>query len=238
MQRESAPSEKLQKHLARIGLGSRREIERWISAGRITVDGKPAKLGDRVTDKNRVCVDGKFVTLEKLKTRMLIYNKPEGEICTRHDPEGRPTVFEALPKMKVGKWINIGRLDVSSSGLLLFTNDGELANKMMHPSSQFEREYTARVLGDVTQAKLDRLLKGVALEDGRAKFESIKAAGGQGANRWYKVMVKEGRNRLVRRLWESQGMTISRLIRIRYGEVTLPRDLRQGASREINWHGR
>jgi len=229
--------EKLQKVLARAGFGSRRELEAWITAGRVSVDGKKAKLGDRVTSKQRIRVDGhpiRFPDKETFKRRVLLYNKPEGEICTQSDPENRPTVYDHLPRIRPSRWIAIGRLDINSSGLLLFTNDGELANKFMHPSSQIEREYAVRVLGDVDQKLLATLRKGVKLEDGIARFEGIKHAGGEGANQWYHVLLKEGRNREVRRLWESQNIKVSRLIRIRFGQIKLPRDLRQGRWIEID----
>lgn len=230
-------SEKIQKVLAREGLASRREIERWIEAGRISVDGKPATLGDRVEADARISVDGKPVQLSspaQVKSRILIYNKPEGEICSRNDPEGRTTVFEKLPSLDSGRWISVGRLDINSSGLLLFTNDGGLANKLTHPSSEIEREYSVRVLGEVDGAILDRLLHGVKLEDGMARFSSITEGGGQGINRWYHVVIKEGRKREVRRLWESQGLKVSRLIRVRFGPIHLPRELRPGKYLELD----
>lgn len=223
-------SEKLQKVLARAGLGSRRSIERWIEAGRLTVDGVPARLGQRITPDNRIALDGRPVPLERLapRARVLIYHKPEGEVCTRSDPEGRPTVFERLPALRAGRWITVGRLDVNSSGLLLVTDDGELAHRLMHPSSGIEREYAVRVFGEVDEAAVRRLTEGVRLEDGPARFESVRFAGGSHANRWYHVVLKEGRKREVRRLWEAIGAQVSRLIRVRYGPVTLPRRLRPG----------
>ncbi len=230
-------SEKIQKVLAREGLGSRREIERWIEAGRISVNGKPATLGDRVEADACISVDGKPVQLSsvaEIKRRVLIYNKPEGEICSRNDPEGRTTVFEKLPAIETGRWISVGRLDINSSGLLLFTNDGELANKLTHPSSEIEREYSVRVLGEVDGAILEKLLHGVKLEDGMARFTSIEEGGGQGINRWYHVVIKEGRKREVRRLWESQGLKVSRLIRVRFGLVHLPRELRAGEYSDLD----
>lgn len=224
-------NEKIQKILANAGLGSRRQIEKWISEGRIVVNNEIAKLGDRITLDAKVRVDGYDVNLVKSaakKTRVLLYHKPEGEICSRSDPEGRPTIFDRLPLLRNGRWISIGRLDFNTSGVLLLTNDGELANKLMHPSSQIEREYAVRVQGNVTPAMLKKLKTGVVLEDGKAHFETIKDAGGEGTNHWYHVLVKEGRNRLVRRLWESQDVKVSRLIRIRFGSILLPRQLRKG----------
>lgn len=224
-------SEKLQKVLARAGLASRREIERWINQERVQVNGQIAKLGDRVDSTAKILVDGKPVVLrysEMVKRRVLMYHKPVGEMCTRSDPEGRPTVFDHLPRISNQRWIAIGRLDFNTAGLLLFTNDGELANRLMHPSSEIEREYAVRVLGEVDKAMLARLKKGLELEDGFAAFAAIEDAGGEGANHWYHVTLKEGRNRIVRRLWESQGITVSRLIRIRFGNIQLPRYLRIG----------
>lgn len=229
-------TEKLQKVLARAGIGSRREIERWIEQERISVGGKIAKLGDRVDASARIKIDNKPVFLartEKAKRRVLIYHKPAGEICTRSDPERRPTVFDHLPTLRGQRWIVIGRLDLNTSGLLLFTNDGELAHRLMHPSSEFEREYAVRVLGFVDSAKLERLKTGVKLEDGHAAFLAIEDVGGEGANHWYHVILKEGRNRIVRRLWESQDITVSRLIRVRFGDIQLPRSLRFGKWQDL-----
>jgi 23S rRNA pseudouridine2605 synthase len=224
-------AERLQKVLANAGLGSRREIESWIEAGRVTVGGRLAKLGDRAAPGDAIAVDGRPVELAASRAgRVLVYNKPEGELVTRSDPEGRPTVFSRLPP---GRWIAVGRLDLNSAGLLLFTDDGELANRLMHPRYGIEREYQVRVHGPVD---LETLRRGVHLEDGDAAFESIepvdpRAAGS--ANRWYRVMLKEGRNREVRRMFEAVGARVSRLIRIRYGPVELPRDLAPGKWREI-----
>ena len=228
-------SEKIQKVLARLGLASRRAIETWIEEGRISVNGKKAKIGQRVELTDTISVDGERVQIasEKEPTRVILYHKPPGEICTRSDPEGRPSVFKALPKLYEGRWISVGRLDFNTTGLLLFTNDGELANRLMHPSGGFEREYAVRVLGDVTDKILDRLVKGVQLEDGKARFEDLVVSGGRGANRWFHVVVMEGRNRLVRRLWESQGLQISRLKRVRFGPIFLEASLAQGDWRDI-----
>jgi len=231
-------SEKLQKILAATGIGSRREIESWISAGRVMVNGQLAHLGQRVTAQAQVIIDGQRIALPSMllpevARRVLMYHKPEGEMCTRHDPEGRRTVFASLPRVQEGRWILVGRLDINTTGLLLVTNDGELANRLMHPSSQIEREYAVRVLGDATPEMLTKLQQGVMLEDGMARFERIIDAGGQGINHWYHVVVKEGRNREVRRLWESQGLKVSRLIRIRFGQIMLPRALRQGRWQDL-----
>ncbi|MGY3917039.1 23S rRNA pseudouridine(2605) synthase RluB [Aeromonas australiensis] len=229
-------SEKLQKVLARAGQGSRREMEALITAGRVSVDGKVATLGDRVEVNAVIRVDGHQVktrAAEEVICRVLAYHKPEGEMCTRHDPEGRPTVFDRLPKMDGARWIAVGRLDVNTSGLLLFTTDGELANRLMHPSHEVEREYAVRVFGEITEAMLQRLRKGVQLEDGMAKFNKIKPAGGEGLNQWFNVTLTEGRNREVRRLWESQEVQVSRLMRIRYGDVKLDRGIPRGGWQEL-----
>ncbi len=224
-------TEKLQKILANLGLGSRREIEQWIKERRVQLNDQLAKLGDRASLQDKIRLDGSLVkqhSTHVTPTKILLYHKPIGEICSRSDPEHRSTVFDSLPIIKKGRWIMIGRLDVNSSGLLLFTNDGELANRLMHPSFQVEREYQVRVLGEVTPEIIQQLTKGVRLEEGMARFKSIKLAGGRGANRWYKVVLAEGKNREVRRLFESQGLKVSRLMRIRFGSVLLPRDLHPG----------
>lgn len=229
-------SEKIQKVLANAGLGSRREIERWIEADRVKVNGNLAKLGDRITLRDIVYVDDREIKLMKSKnqqSRVLVYHKPEGEMCTRNDPEGRRTIFESLPQIRNSRWICVGRLDLNTSGLLLITNDGELANNLMHPSSEIEREYAVRIRGDVDALVMQKLLKGVRLEDGIARFHSIVDAGGTGSNHWFHVIVKEGRNRLVRRLWEALGFTVSRLIRIRFGPLYLPSSLRSGQHMEL-----
>lgn len=228
--------ERIQKVLARAGLGSRRQIEDWIEQGRISINGRPAKLGDRVTPHDQVSVSGKAVALHRLvegKTRIIAYHKPAGEVCSRADPEGRPTVFDHLPLLRGSRWISIGRLDISTTGLLLFTTDGELANALMHPAQQIEREYAVRVLGEVSPEVLERLRHGVMLDDGEARFDGIEDAGGQGVNHWYHVVLREGRNREVRRLWESQGVTVSRLIRVRFGPITLGRGLRPGKWQDL-----
>ncbi|KPJ89640.1 MAG: pseudouridine synthase [Gammaproteobacteria bacterium SG8_11] len=224
-------SEKIQKVLARAGFGSRRQIEQWIEEGRIRVNQQTAKLGDRISDSDVVELDGKRISAQRMQAgsrRVLMYHKDVGTVCTRSDPEGRPTVFDDLPRLRGGRWILVGRLDITTTGLLLVTTDGELANRLMHPSYGLDREYLVRVLGQVDQAMLERLLQGVELEDGMARFESIADMGGEGANHWYKVVVKEGRNREVRRLWESQGIQVSRLTRARFGPINLPKSLRRG----------
>src|SRR3990167_6281749 len=224
-------SEKIQKILAHAGMGSRREIETWIQEGRITINGQIAKLGDRMTYHDQICVDGRAIKLIKSinqKSRVLLYHKPEGELCTRRDPEGRPTIFDRMPLIRNNRWICVGRLDFNTSGLLLITNNGTLANRLMHPSSQIEREYAVRIHGHVTEETLKKLLKGIQLDDGFAKLNQIVDAGGSGSNHWYHVIVKEGRNRLVRRMWETLGFTVSRLIRIRFGPIYLPAKLHRG----------
>jgi len=229
-------TEKLQKVLARAGLGSRRELEEWIENGRVSVNGRAARLGDRVGGNDRVAVDGRALRLRPggaRRPRVLRYHKPAGEVCTRRDPEGRPTVFERLPGLYGRRWIACGRLDVNTSGLLLFTDDGELAHRLMHPSSGIEREYAVRVYGQVPPATLEALTRGVALDDGEGRFESLVDAGGEGRNHWYRVVVREGRNRLVRRLWAASGVEVSRLTRIRHATVELPRRLRAGRWDEL-----
>lgn len=230
--------EKLQKVLARMGLGSRREIEGWIEQGRIRINGEQATLGQRVEGSDAIALDGRLLKREDVVAsvrRVLIYNKPDGEICTRSDPEGRPTVFDRLPRPKEGRWINIGRLDINTTGLLLFTTDGELANRLMHPSYQMDREYAVRVRGEVTEEMIERLKAGVMLEDGPARFTDIKQAPeGDGFNHWFHCVVMEGRNREVRRLWESQGLVVSRLKRVRFGPVFLTSDLTMGRWREMS----
>lgn len=231
-------SEKLQKVLARAGQGSRREIEAIIEQGRVSVDGNVATLGDRVevTSTTKIRVDGRIITIKPVEDalcRVLAYYKPEGELCTRRDPEGRPTVFDRLPRLNNARWVAVGRLDINTSGLLLFTTDGELANRLMHPSCEIEREYAVRVFGVVDEEKLRQLTRGVQLEDGPAAFRSLTFQGGEGLNQWYNVTLTEGRNREVRRLWEAVGVQVSRLIRVRYGDVTLPKGLPRGGWTEL-----
>lgn len=228
---EKIDGEKLQKVLARAGLGSRRDMERLIAEGRITVNGKIAQLGDRIDADDKVLMNGNPIELRspgERQTRVLIYNKPEGEICSARDPEGRPTVFDRLPRLRGERWIAVGRLDFNTSGLLLFTTDGELANALMHPSSNIDREYLCRIMGEVSDDKLEQLKEGVMLDDGMARFNDITAGGGTGINRWFYVCLMEGRNREVRRLWESQELKVSRLKRVRYGPVFLPSKVKQG----------
>lgn len=227
-------NDKLQKILAHAGLGSRREIETWITAGRITVNGRRASLGDRASAADRILVDGKLISLvsqhaEAIKA--LIYHKPEGQICSRKDPAGRPTVFDDLPALPGGRWVSIGRLDLNSSGLLLFTNNGELANALMHPSTGLEREYLVRIRGRASEDTIELLTrKGVKIDGKNAVFSSVTAADAaeEGSNHWYRVVISEGRYREVRRMWDAVGHTVSRLKRIRYGTVKLGRELRQG----------
>jgi 23S rRNA pseudouridine2605 synthase len=229
-------AERLQKVLARAGHGSRRQIEAWIRDGKITVNGKLAELGLSVSATDIIKIDGRSVSTASGPDevpRTLIYHKPSGELTTRKDEAGRPTVFDHLPRIAHGRWISVGRLDFNTSGLLLVTTDGELAHRLMHPSWEVEREYAVRVLGEVGDEVLQRLQEGVMLDDGLAAFASIVDAGGAGANHWYHVILREGKNREVRRLWESQGLQVSRLIRIRYGPVSLPRSLRAGRFKDL-----
>jgi len=238
-QRPSGPedggsTEKLQKVLAASGLASRREIERWIAAGRVSVNGHTAALGARVTATDVLRVDGKPVRRAGLRHRIIRYHKPAGEVTTRRDPLARPTVFDRLPALGRARWIVVGRLDFNTTGLLLFTDDGELAHRLMHPSSGIEREYAVRIRGEPGPGALESLTRGVALSDGEARFESLRPAGGEGVNRWYHVVLREGRNREVRRLFEAVGCTVSRLIRVRFGPVTLPRHLRPGRYEDVD----
>jgi 23S rRNA pseudouridine2605 synthase len=223
-------SEKLQKVLARMGIASRREAEVMITSGRVGINGVVAKLGDRVTPEDKLTLDTRPLQQgsEEEKVRIIVYNKPEGEVCTRSDPEGRATVFDKLPKLKQGRWVIVGRLDLNTTGLLLFTTDGELANRLMHPSSNIDREYVVRVRGEIDDDMLRRLKEGVMLEDGMARFSDIRESRSSGSHRWFNVVLMEGRNREVRRLWESQGVMVSRLKRARYGFIFLPSRLRLG----------
>ncbi|MGD8428844.1 MAG: pseudouridine synthase [Ectothiorhodospiraceae bacterium] len=237
MPQNPTETEKLQKVLARAGVGSRRQMEQWISDGRVRVDGRVASLGDRVGPAARITVDGRPLgkrAARPQESRVIVYHKPAGEVTTRSDPEGRPTVFGRLPKLSGGRWIAVGRLDVNTSGLLLFTSDGELANRLMHPRYRLPRDYAVRVYGEVTPEMVNRLLAGVRLDDGLAAFESVEALSStDAANDWYRVRVREGRKREVRRLWESLGVRVSRLMRVQYGPVQLPPGLRQGQWREL-----
>jgi 23S rRNA pseudouridine2605 synthase len=254
-------SVRLQKLLAAAGLGSRRQVEQWITEGRLTVAGRVAKLGDRAGAGEEICLDGRRLDLgprEAVAHQVLLYHKPVGEVTTRRDPQGRPTVFERLPPPERGRWIVVGRLDVNTSGLLLFTTDGDLAHRLMHPSSGIEREYFVRVRGRPDPAALGKLLRGIPLEDGLAAFDQViessadeiagaildgelparrarrRDGAAQSRNTSYRVVLHEGRNREVRRLWEAVGYEVSRLLRIRYGPVELPRDLRPGQWRVLN----
>jgi 23S rRNA pseudouridine2605 synthase len=228
---------KLHKALADAGHGSRRELEEWIAAGRISVNGEPAHVGQRISPDDKVRVNGKLVQLKSGDTRLprvLLYHKPEGEIVSRDDPEGRPTVFEKLPRINNGRWIAVGRLDFNSCGLMLFTSSGELANRLMHPRYALEREYAVRVLGQPSVEAVAQLKAGIQLEDGIAHFNRFLEAGGEGANHWYNVTISEGRNREVRRMFEAVGLTVSRLMRVRYGPVQLPPGLKRGLCRELD----
>jgi 23S rRNA pseudouridine2605 synthase len=227
--------QRLQKVLAQAGIASRREIEEMVIAGRISVNGLPADLGQKIGPGDRVKVNGKLIPLKftQRTPRVLMYHKPEGEIVTRDDPEGRPSVFERLPQIRKGRWIAVGRLDFNTSGLLLFTDDGTLANRLMHPRYELDREYAVRLLGELSEAQVAELTAGVQLEDGPARFDSVLDAGGEGANHWYRVTLSEGRNREVRRMFETQGLTVSRLMRLRYGPVALPSRLKRGMWMEM-----
>ena len=235
-------TERIQKLLATAGLGSRRGIEDWLRDGRITVNGAVAKLGDKATIGDEICVDGKIVPLSApisagpaaAPGEVLLYNKPVGEVTTRHDPQGRPTVFERLPAPAAGRWVVVGRLDVNTAGLLLFTTDGELAHRLMHPSYELPRDYLVRVRGTPPQAALDAMLRGITLDDGPAQFDRIEARGRSEGHSWYRVGLHEGRNREVRRLWEAAGYEVSRLMRVAYGPCELPRDLPAGQCRMLS----
>ncbi|MDR2876750.1 MAG: pseudouridine synthase [Chromatiales bacterium] len=231
-------SERIQKLLARLGYGSRRQLEEWIRAGRITIDGRPAQIGDSVSGEETITVDGRRVAMSALTAvptcRVLMYNKPEGEICTHSDPEGRPSIFARLPSVAGLRWVAVGRLDINTSGLILLTTNGELANQLMHPSSEIEREYLVRVMGEVTPEILDSLRNGIELEDGPASFARVYEVGGSGVNHWYGVVLREGRKREVRRLWEAVGLKVSRLKRIRFGAISLPAHLRRGEFMELD----
>ena len=233
-------SERLHKLLAAAGVGSRREIEEWISAGRITVNGAVATLGLSIETTDRIMIDKRpFRFKRELKSgiarppRVLIYNKPEGEIVSRDDPEGRTSVFQQLPRLKGAKWISVGRLDINSGGLLLFTTSGDLANRLMHPSYEIEREYAVRVMGVLSKTQMQRLVDGVQLEDGIAKFDYIEDRGGEGSNHWYHVVLKEGHKREVRRIFQAAGLMVSRLLRVRYGDIRLPPRIKRGQLLEL-----
>lgn len=229
--------QRLQKVLSMAGLGSRREMEKWIEQGWIKVNGVVATIGESVGPRDKLYVKSKRINnplARTTRTRVLLYHKPIGEICSRHDPEHSRTIFDSLPKLNKGRWIQVGRLDINTSGLILLTNNGELANYLMHPSMQFEREYAVRVHGEVSEQMIDTMLKGVQLDDGIAQFKSITYQGGEGKNQWYHVVLCEGRNREVRRIWQSQDVEVSRLIRIRYGDIRLPRNLSRGKYTDLD----
>ena len=230
-----AGSQKLQKMLAAAGLGSRREMETWIADGRVTVNGTVALPGVRIVPDDRVLVDKRPVKLafDVELPRILIYHKPEGEIVSRDDPKARKTVFDELPRVRNGKWIAIGRLDFNTEGLLIFTTHGELANRLMHPSFEVEREYAVRIMGELSHEQMQQMTAGIELDDGMAFLERIVEQGGEGSNRWYKVIIKEGRNREIRRLFEAMGMMVSRLIRVRFGILNLPPRIKRGQMLEL-----
>ena len=225
--------ERIQKFLAHRGVASRRQIDQMLQQGRIAVNGQTAKPGDQVSGQEKISVDGKLVRIDHhdFKPRLLMYHKPVGEVCSRADPEGRKDVFAQLPSPGRGRWVSIGRLDINTSGLILFTNQGELANRLMHPSFEVEREYAVRVHGNVSIEMINQLQTGVMLEDGVARFDEIIDSGGEGTNHWYHVILREGRNREVRRLWESVGVEVSRLQRVRYDQFNLPKWLKPGKYR-------
>lgn len=228
--------ERLHKVLAQAGVGSRREIEEWILAGRVSVDGLPAVVGQKVSAADKVRVNGKLVALrmKHRPPRVLLYHKPEGEIVSHDDPQGRASVFDKLPKLRGGRWVAVGRLDINTSGLLVFTTSGELANRLMHPRYGLEREYAVRLVGELTADLREKLLSGVVLEDGEARFGSVFDKGGEGSNHWYHVTIAEGRNREVRRMFEALGVTVSRLMRVRYGPIRLPPRLKRGMTTDMS----
>ena len=230
-------SDRIQKVLATAGVASRRHIEQWIAEGRISVNGRPATIGQKIDHNDRVRVDGKAIRISRKEEaiRVLLYRKRVGELVTRDDPEGRRTIFRKLPELESGRWIAVGRLDINTSGLLLLTNSGELARRLTHPSFEISREYAVRVLGEMTEEIAERLVNGVELEDGTARFDTLEAGeneDGEGANQWYRVTLREGRNREVRRLFESQGLQVSRLIRVSYGPIDLGRGIKTAGCRE------
>lgn len=229
--------ERIQKVLSQAGIGSRREMELWIKQGLVKLNGSIAKLGDSAGAEDKITVKGQLIInplKHPLKTRILMYHKPVGEISSTADPMHSKTVFARLPRLRHGRWVQVGRLDINTSGLLIFTTNGELANRLMHPRFALEREYAVRVRGLISPEIIRRLLTGVELEDGKAKFKQIHFQGGEGINTWYHVILTEGRNREVRRLWQSQEVEVSRLIRIRYGSLTMPRSLARGKLSELS----
>jgi len=224
-------ADRIQKVLANAGFGSRRQIETWIKEGKVTSNGQVVTLGAQISEGDTIRLDGKPCSPKRLwqkPQQVLLYHKPVGEVCTRNDPEGRRTIYQSLPAPEQGRWVSVGRLDLNTSGLLILTTDGELANQLMHPSNEMDREYAVRVLGEVTTDMMQNLRDGVMLEDGEAKFADIQESGGEGANHWYHVVIQEGRNREVRRLWEAMGVQVSRLVRLRYGPVIMPNKLKPG----------
>jgi 23S rRNA pseudouridine2605 synthase len=227
---------KLHKALAQAGLGSRREMEELVRAGRVTVNGTPALIGARVGPNDVIQVNGRTLAraAESAPARVLLYYKPEGEIVSHDDPEGRPSVFDRLPPPRGGKWLAVGRLDINTSGLLILTTSGELANRMTHPRYEVEREYAVRVLGRLSPDQQAKLPSGVPLDDGVARCDSVEDRGGEGANHWYHVVLREGRNREVRRLFEAVGLKVSRLMRVRFGAIALPRGLKRGGFLELS----
>ncbi len=232
---QDTATQKLQKLLAQSGLGSRREMERWIEEGRVTVSGKVAGIGTRVGPDDLVKVGRRIVRWpapEQLP-RVLLYHKPEGEIVSRDDPEGRASVFTALPRLRGAKWLAVGRLDYNTCGLLIFTTSGEIANRITHPRFEVEREYAVRLMGELTAEQILRLKSGITLTDGVARCESLTDEGGEGSNHWYRIVLKEGRNRIVRRMFEALGMTVSRLMRVRFGNIALPARLKRGQCLEL-----